>query len=99
MTREQLRSIQAKLPLSAATLARNQADDSGSGPRSVVQKQPGAVPDKPAKPGMDGVVPRPFRVTVVLRVSDRRRRDADGGLSTLLDCICRAARRFSGLDS
>jgi hypothetical protein len=35
-----------------------------------------------------------FRLSVVVRVSDRRRRDLDGILSTLCDCLIRARRRL-----
>src|SRR5574342_341655 len=44
---------------------------------------------------MDAGVQRQFRVRVTLRVSDNRKRDADGALSTILDCLVAAARRLS----
>ena len=38
---------------------------------------------------------RQFGVSIVVRVSDRRRRDLDGILSTLMDCLTRVRGRLS----
>jgi len=40
-----------------------------------------------------------FRIRVVLRYSDNRRRDIDGALSTVLDCVVRAFGRFRSVDT
>lgn len=48
--------------------------------------------------GDERVHPR-YRTRFVICVSDRRRRDADGAISTVLDCLVRAARRLAGLDT
>jgi hypothetical protein len=43
--------------------------------------------------GQDGGL---YRITVALRFCDKRRRDMDGCLCTILDCIMRARRRLLG---
>lgn len=62
--------------------------------------------ENPKRPDNKAVVPKAdgkdhnrFRVTINLRVCDRRRRDADGAVTTLLDCIVSAVRRLAELDS
>jgi hypothetical protein len=35
-----------------------------------------------------------FRVTIDLLVSDNRRRDPDGAINTIMDCLVSAVRRF-----
>ncbi len=40
-----------------------------------------------------------YRVTIIWRVSDKRRRDNDGMLATVMDCLVHATRRLVGLDS
>lgn len=45
--------------------------------------------------GMDGAMHGQFRVTIILRMSDNRRRDIDGGAATLLDCLIAARRRMA----
>ncbi len=39
-----------------------------------------------------------FRVSVTILVSDKRDRDSDGCLSTLLDCLISAVGRLVGMD-
>lgn len=48
---------------------------------------------------VDGKVHPRFRVTIVLWYSDNRRRDADGGATTILDCLIDARRRFVAMDT
>jgi len=50
------------------------------------------------KAGVDGQVHPKFRIAITLLVSDKRCRDGDGALSTLLDCVVTASRRFHSLD-
>lgn len=47
---------------------------------------------------VDGDSHPKFRVAITLYVSDARRRDADGALTTILDCLVHAVRRFGGMD-
>ena len=42
---------------------------------------------------------RRFRVRITFRFSDNRRRDLDGGLSTVLDCIIAARGRLLDMDT
>ena len=42
---------------------------------------------------------RRFRVRITVRFSDNRRRDADGCLSTLLDCLTTARGRLLEMDT
>jgi hypothetical protein len=46
---------------------------------------------------VDGAVHPKFRITVVLKFSDQRRRDGDGAYTTILDCLIIAARRFKAV--
>ncbi len=75
----------------------------GRGPHSIVQK-PQANPQKsadrrPKSRKKDEANHPAYHVSVTLKLSDRRVRDADGALSTLLDCLIRATRRLGGLAS
>ena len=73
------------------------------GPRPVVQEQqdagPGKADHRPKKAKVDAALHPKFRVTVILANSDNRRRDLDGQLSTLLDCLVVTARRLAPVDS
>lgn len=40
-----------------------------------------------------------YRVTIIWNVSDRRIRDNDGMLATIMDCLVRSARRLAGMDT
>jgi len=55
--------------------------------------------DGPKKEKVDGKVHPKFRVTIILRYADRRRRDIDGSASTILDCLVTATRRFAAMDT
>ena len=73
-----------------------------AGSRSIVQEQKNAFPGEthyePGKAAMDGEGDQFYRVTVTLLVSDLQDRDADGAISTILDCINAAVGRLLGLD-
>ena len=43
---------------------------------------------------VDGASENAFRISVTFRFSDKRRRDADGSLSTLFDCLIGSVRRL-----
>lgn len=58
-----------------------------------------ATDNKPKTSGVDGKVHPKFRVTITMRYSDNRPRDLDGGSSTILDCLIRAVRRLSPVDT
>jgi len=91
---------------SQSCLRRNAADDQtvypGIGPRAELQEHEESQPKRPVHRAksetVDARVHGQFRVTVTLRVSDNRKRDADGALSTLLDCLVNAARRLGSVD-
>jgi len=53
---------------------------------------------KTRKARVDEAVHPKFRVTVTLRVSDKLRRDGDGALTTLLDCLVNTQGRLRSLD-
>ena len=53
---------------------------------------------KTRKARVDAAVHPKFRIAITLLVSDKRGRDGDGALSTLLDCLVTAARRLRSLD-
>ena len=72
----------------------------GSCPRHEEQQDavPGKIDHKARKAEVDGGVHPQYVFAVDLRVSDKRKRDADGALTTLLDCVVIAARRLSEMD-
>jgi hypothetical protein len=74
----------------------------GGGPRPIVQKwkapDKGATDNPPGKAKVDEEG-RPFyRITITLRTSDNRDRDADGAYSTLLDTYLFAIGGLLGVD-
>ena len=83
--------------------ARRRAKGAGYRSGAVQEKQqddnPREAHHKPEVPDVEQVVCPKFRVSVVLHYSDLRRRDIDGGLSTLLDALVTARGRFVDLDS
>lgn len=98
MNPKDLNAIREKLPLSASTIAVNSPDNKGAHP--VIQEQK-EVRERPRvhgqeNPPVDGQRDQQYRVTITFHISDRRRRDIDGGTSTLLDCIVAARRQLDG---
>jgi len=84
-------------------LARTKACGSRYGAGPVVQERQANHGQKSGDAAQnqtvdDEVHPR-FRVSILLRVSDHRRRDADGAVSTLLDCLVSAVGRLLAMDS
>lgn len=55
----------------------------------------GAADNGPDQAEEDGALHPSYRVTVTLLVSDNRRRDADGALSSLMDSLVRAVGRLN----
>lgn len=55
--------------------------------------------DRGKDKAVDGSVHPKFCVAVVMRYSDRRRRDNSGALETLLDCVVAAVGRLKAMDS
>lgn len=49
--------------------------------------------------GQDAVAGKRYFVSIIFRVSDKRKRDAFGMLETVADCLIRAVRRFNQGDS
>ena len=94
MNQNDINLLSRKFPLSAATIARNKADGDGNGPRSVIQKRQTAIRDEQKEPRMDEDSDRAFRIHVTLKMCDRRNRDCDGALATLLDCLIAARRQL-----
>lgn len=92
-TAEDLRAYEQK---------RNQAGSKRSGPRTVVQEQKDdharQVDHRSKEASVDGEGGSRYRVTITLLVSDRRSRDGDGAISTLLDTYLVAVGRLLGLD-
>lgn len=48
---------------------------------------------------LDGASHPKFRISIDFLVADRRRRDADGMLSTILDCLVHAQGRLAPVDT
>jgi hypothetical protein len=63
--------------------------DAGSGPSD----------NRPQEAKTNGADNPEYRISVTLLVADHRQRDADGALSTVLDCLIHAIGRLTGLDS
>lgn len=60
------------------------------------------MPDPDSEAGeaeMDAKCHPAYDLAVTIRVSDQRRRDLDGNLSTVLDCLVQAVRRLAPVDS
>lgn len=80
------------------------ADRPGTRPCATTEKLEGDLPkprnrktvhrDKAGNEGMDATGHPKFAISIELLVSDNIRRDADGCLSTLLDCLVAALRGF-----
>jgi len=88
-TKEQLKAYEDRI------------EDKKHGPHPVIQKQEArgpeakraAVPDDgPTNKKVDGRLHPKFRIAVVFTMCDNRRRDLDGALATILDCVCSARR-------
>lgn len=95
--RERLRRLNPKLkqpdtPVDTRNWSRTQLQEYEAGKRARALHR--AESEK-----VDADVRRQFRVTVTLRISDKRKRDADGALSTILDCLCKSTRRLSERDT
>ena len=52
------------------------------------------VDNSPASKKPDAIHRERFRVTIDLLVSDNRRRDPDGAINTIMDCLVNAVRRL-----
>ena len=83
----------------ASIIAQTAPKDSRRRPHNVLQKlqdaEPGAAHNVPHQAKADGAIHPAYRVTITLRVSDHRRRDADGALSSLMDSLVRAVGRLN----
>lgn len=81
----------------------NRVKTSRPGARAFDEKQQdadtGKVDNKTRISNLDRSVHPQFRVAITLLVSDRRRRDADGGIATILDALVKSIRRLGILDS
>ena|SRR6267378_8049006 len=60
-----------------------------------LQKRETPVPHQQKERRVDEGLHRQFRVAVHFKMSDRRRRDLDGGLATILDCLIAARRQLA----
>lgn len=83
-----------------------QSGNQWPGPRTELQEQQVDLPkpkreavhsDKSQAPGVDGSSHPAYRVAIVIRVSDGYARDPDGAVSTIMDCIVSAVRRFMAM--
>jgi len=67
-------------------------------PRTCLQEQEDnrwkATDNTPKMQKMDGGSDQQYHLSVEILVSDRRRRDLDGALATICDCIVTARRRL-----
>ena len=75
------------------------SDSERVGAGACIQEQQASVPrgahNKTGVQDVDEQVHPKFRVSVHLRYSNRRVRDIDGALSTILDCIVAARRQLA----
>lgn len=76
-------------------------EDTRSRSRSELQKQQNAmqrpIDDKPKESKMDAKRDQQFKISIAFLMSDNRRRDLDGMLTTILDCLCAAGRQMADL--
>lgn len=63
------------------------------------KREPAAPRYKARSKKADGGNHPRYSLTVNFRVSDKRKRDLDGLLSTVLDCLVTARGRFAAMDS
>jgi len=73
--------------------------DSGGMVGQAQAESSSAAPHIAAPRKVDGVGHPQFRITVTLRFSDYRRKDPDGCLATIMDCLTHAVGRLVGLVS
>lgn len=95
--------------ISKSTLRANTIVGSRLGPRSQLQELQAGDPgqqhgkdentDRAEGKAVDGALHGQFRITVNFKVSDNRRRDLDGMLSTIFDCQIAATGRFAPVDT
>ena len=80
----------------------NSPADSGLRPCPVIQEReaykPGEIDNLPHQTEVDGAGRPLYRITITLRTSDERDRDADGATSTLLDTYLFALGRLLETD-
>lgn len=87
---------------SSSTIRANiEAGDQGNFPRPEFQElqkdhsgKSSEAHHGPQSKTVDGKSHCQYFLSVTIRGSDQRERDLDGGLSTLLDCVCAASKRF-----
>ena len=87
---------------------KNNLESKGTGKRNIVQKlednlcaeRPSPKAYNKARKGKANERNHgQFCVSVTLRISDKRNRDSDGALSTLLDSYCAAIGRLTAMDA
>lgn len=100
-TKEQADAHNKKHPVSGAVINRAEIHHAqGAGLRTHSRQEKPALPAAGRRRDDGQEIPRPasadckFAVHVTLRISDNRRRDADNGATTLIDCIIAARRRL-----
>ena len=74
----------------------------GAGARPIIQKRKNAIPrqadNRSEEAKVDGEGRSLYRITITLLVSDRRARDGDGAVSTILDTYLFALGRLASMD-
>lgn len=103
-----LAQLKERFPNASASFinANLKADNQRTRPCAIVQKQKAGDlgqqdwasphPDRAKNKAVDESLHPQFCVSVVVTVSDNRRRDLDGMLATILDCVCAARRLLAG---
>lgn len=94
-----LQQLKVKFPNASASFFKvNCPTDKGAGSCTGNEEQQdanaGPVDHESEAAALDAALCSKFRVSIVLYVSDYRRRDPDGALSTIMDCITSARRRL-----
>lgn len=104
MNEQDIALLSRKFPLSKSTLRRNQAFSDGNRTCNPVQEPKAGDsgskdrkdenPDRAKSGAVDGKGHGGYRLKVVFKLSDRRRRDPTGMLESVADILVRAVRRF-----
>lgn len=88
--------IRTRYPNASKSFIARNIGDQGAGTHTSGEKFH-VLDSKPRIPTVEKAVRPKFRIAIVLRYSDKRIRDPDASLSTILDALITARRQLEGI--